>query len=72
VVVRVCSRVNRTGGNRARNRGNWPNRSGSIPVPVGLELLGFKILNLNSKNEKISKNLKNTSRCVESNGVKKF
>jgi c-di-GMP-related signal transduction protein len=37
-----------------------------------LEPLGFKILNFNSKNEKISKKFKNTSRCVESNGVKNF
>jgi hypothetical protein len=41
--------VNRTGGNR----------SSPVPVPAGLEPLGFKILNLNSKNEK---NLKTFSK----------
>jgi hypothetical protein len=67
------TKVNQTGGNRAGNCGNRSNQSGLVPVPAGLEPLGFKILNLNSKKRKnLKKNLKNTSRCVESNGVKNF
>jgi hypothetical protein len=57
------SRVNRTGGNR----------SGPVPVPAGSQPVPIQNLNLNSKNEKKThKILKNTSRCVESNGVKNF
>jgi hypothetical protein len=49
------NRLNQTGGNRVGNRGNRSNRSSTVPVPNDLEPLGFKILNLNSKNEKFSK-----------------
>jgi hypothetical protein len=54
------TRVYRTGGNRFG------------PVPVGSQPVQIQNLNLNLKNEKVSKILKNTSRCVESNGVKNF
>jgi hypothetical protein len=60
------SRVNRTGGNRSY-------RFGPVPVPAGSQPVPIQNLNLNSNNEKKShKILKNTSRCVESNGVKNF
>jgi hypothetical protein len=63
----ISDRVNRTGGNRPGNRGNQSYRSG--PVLVGSQPVQIQNINLNSKNKKISKN---TSRCVESNGVNNF
>jgi hypothetical protein len=42
--------------------GTWPETVGTGPVQI-------QNLNLNSRKEKSSKN---TSRCVESNGVKNF
>jgi hypothetical protein len=58
----VNGRVHQTGRNRSGCRGNRWNRTGPVPVPVGLIPLGFKILNLNSKKmKKKSQNiLKNT------------
>jgi hypothetical protein len=54
--VFFATRVNRTGGNRSGNRGNRSNRSGPVPVPAGSQPVQIQILNLNSKNEKISQN----------------
>jgi hypothetical protein len=64
------ARVNRTGGNRFGNSGNRSYLS--RPVPVGSQPAKFKIWIWIQKMKKSHKILKNTSRCVESNGVKNF
>jgi hypothetical protein len=61
--------VNRTGGNRSGYRGIWSyglDRFWFRPVPTGPNLK-FEL-----KKWKISQNSQNTSRCVQSNGVKNF
>ena len=50
------TRVNLTGGNRSGLTGYRSNRSGPVPVPAGTQPAKIQILNLNSKNEKFSKN----------------
>ena len=49
----VQAKVNLTGGNRSGLTGS--NRSGPVPVSAGTQPAKIQILNLNSKNEKISK-----------------
>src|SRR6185312_11238555 len=53
--------------NRSGLTGYRSNRSGPVPVWAGTKPAQIQNLNLNSKNEKFSKN---TSRCDVSNGVK--
>jgi hypothetical protein len=59
----VLGMVNRTGGNRSYRSG---------PVPAGSQPVQIQNLNLSSKMKKSHKILKNTSRCVQFNGVKNF
>jgi hypothetical protein len=65
-------RFNQTSGNQVGNRGNRSNRSG--PIRTGSDSDRFPTgpkskFKFEFKNEK---NLKNTSRCVESNAVNNF
>jgi hypothetical protein len=59
-------RVHRTGENRSGTVGTGPTG------PDRFQPVQIQNFNLNSKNEKSHKILKNTSKCVESNGVKNF
>ena len=52
----VIDKVNLTGGNRSGLTGYRSNRSGPVPVSAGTQPAKIQNLNLNSKNEKFSKN----------------
>ena len=65
------TRVHQAGGNRSGLTGYRSNRSGPVPVWAGTKPAQIQNSNLNSE-KKIQKIPKNTSRCDESNGVKKF